>query len=257
RRFGPGLSSTCRGLVAVYARTARLPRPESFMVLRAHISSAPGQRDDVISRRQPAYATGGRAFPRSNLIWGFDRFGLRCLRLKTLNNYSVAANRIVVPAEFDEFRPGPGYCPRAEWGPPCSSQRSCRESSATGHALPCIRREGGHMDQRFHASVAVGPVGDDRAAVGMTDENDRVVNRIAERRYVGGIAAHTAQRVRSRDHLVSLGEQQSEDRFPVGQRLSECAMHQNYGDCAWFSHGFNSLDQLNAASTASGLIRRR
>jgi hypothetical protein len=69
-----------------------------------------------------------------------------------------------------------------------------------------------------------------QAGTGMTDENDRAVNSIEDGRYVGGIAAHAAQRVRSRDHLVSLGEQQFEDRFPVGQRLSECAMHQNYGD---------------------------
>jgi hypothetical protein len=39
-------------------------------------------------------------------------------------------------------------------------------------------------------------------------------------------------------------QQQFEDRFPVGQRLSECAVHQNYGHRASFSHRFNSLDQL-------------
>jgi hypothetical protein len=31
-------------------------------------------------------------------------------------------------------------------------------------------------------------------------------------------------------------------------------MHQNYGDRAWSSHRFNSLDQLNAASTAPCVI---
>ena len=80
------------------------------------------------------------------------------------------------------------------------------------------------------ALIAVGGVGDDRAAVGMTDENDRAGNRIEDRRYVGGIAAHAAQRVWSRDHVVSLGEQQFENRFPVGRRLSACAMHQDDGD---------------------------
>jgi hypothetical protein len=33
--------------------------------------------------------------------------------------------------------------------------------------------KGGHIDQRFHALVAGGRVGDDRAAVGMTNENLR------------------------------------------------------------------------------------
>src|SRR6266446_7304715 len=142
---------------------------------------------------------------------------------------------------------------------PPTAHAACSTSSTTASAcdimtaceapsIPCIRRKGGHIDQRFHALVAVDRVGDDRAAVGMTDENDRAVNRIEDGRYVGGIAAHTPQRVRSRDHLVSLGEQQFEDRFPVGQRLSECAVYQNYGHRARFSHRSNSLDQLAISS---------
>src|SRR5437773_2358832 len=85
------------------------------------------------------------------------------------------------------------------------ARSAMKAAQQRGHGHPCIRRKGGHIDQRFHALVAVGRVGDDRTAVGMTDENDRAVNRIEDGRYVGGIAAHTAQRVRSRDHLVSLG----------------------------------------------------
>jgi hypothetical protein len=41
--------------------------------------------------------------PDSNLILDFDGFGLRCLQLNTLKNYSVAADRVVVAAELDKF----------------------------------------------------------------------------------------------------------------------------------------------------------
>jgi hypothetical protein len=33
----------------------------------------------------------------------FDGYGLRCLQLNTLNNYTVAADRVVVAAELDKF----------------------------------------------------------------------------------------------------------------------------------------------------------
>jgi hypothetical protein len=36
-------------------------------------------------------------------MWDFGGFGLRCLQLNTLNNYSVAAARVVVAAELDKF----------------------------------------------------------------------------------------------------------------------------------------------------------
>jgi|SRR5215468_2019316 len=43
------------------------------------------------------------ALPDSNLIRDFDGFGLRCLQLNTLKNYSIAADRVVVAAELDKF----------------------------------------------------------------------------------------------------------------------------------------------------------
>src|SRR4051794_15948066 len=45
----------------------------------------------------------GRARPRSNLIWAFDRFSLCCLQPKTLNNHPVAADGVVVASELDIF----------------------------------------------------------------------------------------------------------------------------------------------------------
>ncbi len=74
----------------------------SLYVAQAHISSAPGQWDDAISRGQLLrnWVKGPSAL-RSDL--GFDRFGLRCLQLKTLNNHPVAADRVVVAAELDIF----------------------------------------------------------------------------------------------------------------------------------------------------------
>ena len=39
--------------------------------------------------------------PHSNLIWDFD--GFVALQLNTLDNYSVAADRVVVAAELDKF----------------------------------------------------------------------------------------------------------------------------------------------------------
>jgi hypothetical protein len=41
--------------------------------------------------------------PSGQLIWDFEGFGLRCLQLNTPNNYSVAADRVVVAAELDKF----------------------------------------------------------------------------------------------------------------------------------------------------------
>jgi hypothetical protein len=43
------------------------------------------------------------ALPHSNLIWDFDRFGLRRLQQKTRNNYAVAADRVAVAIELDKF----------------------------------------------------------------------------------------------------------------------------------------------------------
>lgn len=55
----------------------------------------------------PANAGGLRdwlkGLPRSNLIWDFDRFGLRSLQLKMLNRHAISGYRVVVAAEFDIF----------------------------------------------------------------------------------------------------------------------------------------------------------
>ena len=75
-----------------------------------------------------------------NLIWDFDGFGLRCLQLNTLNNYSVVADRVVVAAELDKFSRNMNN--PAEW------LRDPRSSMNSGERMPM------RVNRRPRASIA-------------------------------------------------------------------------------------------------------
>jgi hypothetical protein len=84
-----------------------------------------------------------RALPHSNLIWDFDGFGLRCLQLNTLNNYSVAADRVVVAAELDKFS---------------RNMNNPAVGSRLAHSvLEASRRDNGDREGPFKSSYAARP----------------------------------------------------------------------------------------------------
>jgi hypothetical protein len=91
-----------------------------------------------------------------------------------------------------------------------------------------LRSEGGDVDQADDVRGAGRGVGNDRAAVGVADQQHRAVDLVEEAGDVGRIGGHAAQRIGRGDDGVALPLQPLDDAVPAG-RVREGAVHEH--DC--------------------------
>jgi integrase len=97
--------------------------------------------------------------------------------------------------------------------------------------LADVGREGGDIDQALHIRQPLGRFADDRAAVGMADQNNRAIDAFDD---VGDdirVGADPAQRIGRRDHRVAVVLKDSDDAVPA-RRIGEGAMDEDH---SWFA----------------------
>jgi hypothetical protein len=97
--------------------------------------------------------------------------------------------------------------------------------------LALVGGECGDEDEATDVAGHGGGVGDDRTAVGVTDQQNGAVDLVQHRREVGRVGGQAPQRDRRRDNGLAALLQQLDDSGPTGG-VGERTVHQHDGDAA-------------------------
>ncbi len=95
-------------------------------------------------------------------------------------------------------------------------------------ALALVDAERGHVNEGLRVVGPRARVGDDRAAVGVADQDDRAVDLLDEARHVLAVVGEAPQRVAHGERLDALRPQALDDLRPAGA-VRERAVDQDDG----------------------------
>lgn len=107
--------------------------------------------------------------------------------------------------------------------------------SAVHRGSPLLQGVTGQVDECLHVVLCAGD-GDDRATVGVADQDDRTGYLADDGGDVGGVPYQAAVGNGRGDHVEAAGDQPGNDLCVAGG-VSECAVHENDGRLVGIGHG--------------------